>query len=157
MNLQEISLFLDAPIFVVPDYDTSISALLTNSQAEILFFFASQTDANTLNSQNQKVLDSMLNAIAAKQKNEPFIKDLEKDILILPEKKHIQWDFERTQVKYLLVFGENTAQNIGLPIEKYVWQKWKDIRVLFAHSLQEIEAQKNYKNLIWQAMLQIFQ
>ncbi len=156
MNLQEISLFLDVPIFIVPDYNTSISTLLASKSTEMLLLFTSETDANTLNTQNQKVLDSMFNALAAKQTSEPSIKNIEKEILIFPEKKHIRWDFEKTKIKYVLIFGENTAQNIGLTIEMYSWQKIKAVWMLFTHSLQEIEIHKKYKNLIWQAMLEVF-
>ncbi|PKQ69823.1 hypothetical protein [Raineya orbicola] len=157
MNLQEIALFFDTPIFVVPEYDASISALLANCEAEILFLFETEVDTNTQNAKNQKVLDSMLKALAEKQKNSPSIENVEKEILTFPEKRHIYWDFSSTKVKYVVVFGENTAKNIGLQVEKYSWQKWKGVWVLLTHSLQEIETQKIYKNLIWQTMTQMFQ
>ncbi|MCS6794484.1 MAG: hypothetical protein NZ516_00840 [Raineya sp.] len=156
-SLQELALFLDTPLFLVPEYEDSISAMLKNPQAEMLFIFASEADAQIQNKQKKSVLSSMIEAVAQKQTNQPTIAELPKEILIFPEKKIIYWDFANTQIRYFFVFGENTAQNIGLQIEKYQWLTWRGVQTLVAHTLQEIESQKGYKNLIWQALMEVFQ
>jgi len=153
-TLQEIALFLDAPLYIIQEAKQNLSELV-DSQATLVFFFG-KLGQHTLNKQGEKVLNKMVAALAAKQTQSPKITDTPITLIEISEAIKLEWDFEKLSVEKIVFFGEDTASKVGIKHTLYEIFTIQNVVCLISETLEEIEADQNRKMRLWNSLLKMF-
>ena len=153
-TLQEIALFLDAPLYIIQEAKQNLSELV-DAQARLVFFFG-KSEQNVLNKQGEKVLDKMVAALATKQTQSPKITDIPITLIEISEAIKLEWDFEKLSVEKIIFFGENTASKVGIKHTLYDFFSIQNVTCLISETLEEIEAEQSRKMRLWNSLLEMF-
>lgn len=149
-TLHEIALFLDTPIFLIQEEKTLLSDAIPQN-TELLFVFESRQDKDTCNKQGEKVLEKLFSALLAKF---PTLTNVPKTEIVVD--KHWVMNFEQTNVRYVVIFGETIASMLLPNTSYYQIAERSGIFILPSRPLETIENQLEEKKALWNSLLSLF-
>ncbi|MEM9982570.1 MAG: hypothetical protein AAF734_08745, partial [Bacteroidota bacterium] len=160
MQLHELSAFFQAPIYLIPEKEASLSfkeTLELEEEKPYLAIFATEIDSKTTNAANKQVFERMWQALNKQQGTQLQTTSFNHWFAERFTPNRFTHDLAATSIKVVLIFGvsmERFGWSTTLPPYEIVQEE--NIQYLWVDSLATIEQDVTKKKQLWEQLLKLF-